>query len=121
MDLKSIMFYLSQNGLSVQYIHFDIVYTFEPDTIGYSTLTLYLRDVRCAGSMDPEAVPDHDHKPEDTDQATLAALSEHLFTSIRELSRLTHVSVSVVHQCLIQSLHFRMQPLRWVHHFLTLD
>jgi hypothetical protein len=104
MDLKSIMLYLSQNGLSVQYIHFDIVYTFEPDAIGYSTLTLYLRDVHCAGPMDPEAIPDHDHEPDDTDQAILAALSEQPFTLIRELSRLTHVSMSVVHQCLTQLL-----------------
>jgi hypothetical protein len=47
---------------------------------------LSLRDAHCAGLMDPEAFPDHDHEPDDIDQAILAALSEQSFASIRELS-----------------------------------
>jgi hypothetical protein len=78
-------------------IHLDIVHSLGRDAVGYSILTLYLRDARCVGLMDLEDAPDDGQKPDDSDQAILAALCEQPFASIRELSRLTHVSNSVVH------------------------
>jgi hypothetical protein len=101
MDLRSIVLYLSQKNLSVKGIHLDIVHALEHNAVGYSTVTLYLRDARCAGPMDPEAVPDHDVEPDDIDQAILTALSEQPFASVRELSWLTHVSRPVVHRLLM--------------------
>jgi hypothetical protein len=85
MDLKSIVLYLNQKGLSAKNIHLDIVYTLGLDAVDYSTVTLDLRDARCAGPMDLQAAPDHDHEPDDSDQAIVAALSEQPFASVREL------------------------------------
>jgi hypothetical protein len=78
--------YLNRKSLSTNDIHLDIVHILRPVAIGYSTMTLYLRDARCADPMNPEATPDHDHEPDDTDQSILAALSKQPFASIQKLS-----------------------------------
>jgi hypothetical protein len=62
--------------LSAKDIHNDIVHSLGPDAVGYSILTLYLRDARCVGLMDREEAPDDGQKPDDSDQAILAALCE---------------------------------------------
>jgi hypothetical protein len=70
------MLYLSRKGLSGKDIHSVIVYTLGPDAVGYSTVTLYLRDGHCIGPMDSEAAPDHHDEPGDSDQVMLTVLSE---------------------------------------------
>jgi hypothetical protein len=88
---------LRQKGLSVKDIQLDIVHALGPCLVGYSAVTLFLRDTHCAGPMDSEAAVDHNEKPDHSGQAILAALSEQPFDSILELSRLTDVSKSVIH------------------------
>jgi hypothetical protein len=50
MDLKSIVLYLSRNGLLAKDFHLDIEHTLWSDTMGYSTLRLYLCDAPCAAA-----------------------------------------------------------------------
>jgi hypothetical protein len=88
------VFFLSRKGLSAKDIHLDIVHTLGPDAIGYSTVALDLRDAPCASPMHPEAALDDNHEPDDTDQAILAAFSEHPFASVRKLSQLTRFEVN---------------------------
>jgi hypothetical protein len=75
---------LSLKSLSEKDISLDIVSTLGLDTVGYSTMTLSLRDARCACPMDEEAALDHDHEANDSDQAIFAALSEKPFASVRD-------------------------------------
>jgi hypothetical protein len=91
------VFYLSRKILLAKDIHLDLVHTLEPDAMSFFTVMLYLRGVRCVSPMDLKTAPDHDHEPDNSDQTILAALSEQLFASVRELSRLIHISKSVVH------------------------
>jgi hypothetical protein len=51
------------------------------------------------------------------DQAVLIALADYPFSSVRELSRLTCLPRAMVHRHLTDSLHFRIQHLRWIPHF----
>jgi hypothetical protein len=111
MDLSSIVLYLRRKGLSAKKVHLDIVHTLWSDAVAYSSVTLYLREVHCAGRMDSKALLNHDHEPDDSYQAILTALSEQPFASIPELSRFTQVSKSAVHRPLMQSLHFRVRDL----------
>jgi hypothetical protein len=67
MDLKLIVVYLNRKELSAKNIHFDIVHAVEPDVIYYLTMILYFCDARCADLIDPEAAPDHNHEPDNTD------------------------------------------------------
>jgi hypothetical protein len=71
MDLRSIVLYFSRKGLSAKDIHIDIVHILEPDAVGYSTVTQYLRDMCCTGPMILEAAPDHDYESDDSDQEIL--------------------------------------------------
>jgi hypothetical protein len=57
----------------------------------------------------PEADPDDDHEPGDTNMAILAALSEQPFASIRKLSGLTHICKWGVQRRPLRSLHFRLR------------
>jgi hypothetical protein len=92
MDLRSIVPDLSQKGVLAKDIHFDTVPALGLVAVGYCTVTLCLPDERCAGPMDLEAAPEHDHEPDDSDQAISAALSHQTFASVRELSGFAHVS-----------------------------
>jgi hypothetical protein len=66
-DLRSIVLSLLSKGLSANDIHFDILHSVGPNVVGYSTITLYLREARSATVADPETAPDHDHKSDDSD------------------------------------------------------
>jgi hypothetical protein len=72
--------------LSACEIHDDIVATFGPDAVSYSSVTRYLREARFPPSK-PEPYPaDVQRDLDDSDQAVLAALEDILFGSVRQLS-----------------------------------
>jgi hypothetical protein len=53
-------------------------------------------------------------EPGPVNQAILTALAKYPFSSVRELSRLTCVPGPTVYRHLTDSLHFRIQYLRWI-------
>jgi hypothetical protein len=100
-------------------MHDDIVATFGPDAVLYSSVTWYLREARFPPSI-PEFHPaDFQRDLDDSDQAILAAHEDSPFVSMRQLSRLTHLVSTTVYHCLTQSLGFVARHLRWVSHALS--
>jgi hypothetical protein len=69
-------------------------------------------------AIPPEA-PDVEGSP--VDEAILTTLAEFPFSSLRKLSRRICLPRSTVHWHFTQSLHFTVQHLRWVPHFLTAE
>jgi hypothetical protein len=118
MAQRPIVAYLSLRGMLVCEIRDDIVATLGPDVVSYSSVTRYLREAQFPPSK-PELHPaDVQRDLDDSDQAILAALEDSPFVSVRQLSRLAHLSLTTVYRRLIQSLGFVARHLRWVSHAL---
>jgi hypothetical protein len=74
----------------------------------------YLREAKFPLSTE-EASDTDDRKPiDDADEVTIFALNGSLFASVWQLSRLTHLSPTIVYRRLTQSLRFRERHLRLV-------
>jgi hypothetical protein len=58
-------------------------------------------------------------EPGSVDSAILTALADYPFSSVREFSRLTCLPRSTVCRHLTDSLHFRIQHLRWIPRLLN--
>jgi hypothetical protein len=119
MDQCLIVLYLHKKGLSPKEIHEDLVPTLGPDAKAYRTVARYVHDAKCT-LLKVTSPPDRiSHQPDESDQAILLALEEQPFSSVRELSRATHLSRMTVYHRLTGPLNFRVRHLRWVHHFLS--
>jgi hypothetical protein len=100
--------------MSAREIHDDIVATLGPDAVSYSSVTRYLREARFPPSK-PEPHPvDSQRDLDDSNQVFLVALEDHTFASVRQPSRLTHLSSTTVYCRLTQLLGFVAHHLRWV-------
>jgi hypothetical protein len=99
-------------------IHDDIVAALGPDAVPYSSVTRYLREARFPPSKPDPHPADVQKYLDDSDQIILAALEDSLFASVRQLSRLTHLPLTIVYRSLTQSLGFVARHLRWVPHAL---
>jgi hypothetical protein len=56
---------------------------------------------------------------DNVDEAILSVLNENPFTSVRKLSRLTHLPLTTVYRRLTSSLEFTARHLRWMLHTLS--
>jgi hypothetical protein len=114
-----IVAYVSLKVMLAREIHEVIVATLWPDAVPYSSVTRYLREARFPPSK-PEPHPADVQKDlDDSDQVRQAALEDSPFTSVRQLSRLTHLPSNAVYCCFTQSLGFLAHHLRWVPHALS--
>jgi hypothetical protein len=105
--------------MSAREIHDDIVATFGPNAVSYSSVTRYLREAQFPPSK-PEPHPaDIQRDLDDSDQGILAALEDSPFASVRQISRLTHSPSVTVYRRLPQSLGFMAPHLQWVPHALS--
>ena len=121
MDQKSIVLYLRMKGMSLEDIHSDLVTTLGTDAVAYTTVTKYARSASFVPKKDGPPNEPTNVEPDLVGHAILAALAEHPFSSVRELSRRTCLPRSTVHRHLTHSLGFRVRHLRWVPHFLTAE
>jgi hypothetical protein len=119
MDQRSIVLYLARKKLSALDIYTDLVQTLGPDAVSYPSVTRFLRDAKCTLPNPPATFSDEMPGSDDSDEAILLALTEQPFASIRQLSRLTHLSRTTVYRRLTQSLGFHVRHLRWVPHRLS--
>jgi hypothetical protein len=83
--------YLSLKGMSVREIHDDIVITFGPDAVSYSSVqfssvTHYLREARFSPSKLEPHPADVQRYLDDSNQTILTALEDSPFASVRQLS-----------------------------------
>jgi hypothetical protein len=119
MTQRPIVAYLSLKRMLAREIHDDIVATLRPNAVSYSSVTRQLREVRFPPSK-PEPHPaDVQRDLDDSDRATLAAIEDIAFASVRQLSRLTHLPSTTVYRRLTQLLGFVARHLRWVLHALS--
>jgi hypothetical protein len=119
MTQRPIVTYLSLKVMLTREIHDDIVATLGPDAVSYSSVTRYLREARLPPSKPGPHPTDIQRDLDDSDQAIFAALEGSLYTSVRQLSRLTHLLSTAVSRCLTQSMGFVARHLRCVPHALS--
>jgi hypothetical protein len=121
MDQRLIVSYLNRKGLTVQIIHTDLVATLSEEAINYSTVTDYLRAPliipRDATAFSAAISPHID----DLDDAIRRALEELPFSSVRQISRATHLHKTTVYRRLYEKLRFTPRHLRWVPHIPSDD
>jgi hypothetical protein len=95
MDQQSIVMYLSLKDLNAIEIHNDLVATLKGEARFYGTVTYYLRKPSFSSPKTPQ--PSESSAPifNESDEATLLALSEKPFASVRQLARRTHLHPSM--------------------------
>jgi hypothetical protein len=113
MDQRSIVLYLNRKGLAAQVSHDDFVATLREEAIAYSVVTNYLRAARiipCDATSFSAAKSPH---IDESDETILRALEELPFSSIRQLSRVTHLPKTMVYMRLSQKFGLTAHHLRW--------
>jgi hypothetical protein len=121
MDQKALVFYLHMRGMPLHAIHEDLVRVRVPgeNAVAYSTVTKYVRSEKFPPTNDGPPSQLMIVEPSPVDQAISPALPDYPLSSVQELSRLGRLSRTAVHRHLTDSLHFRIQHLRWILHSLN--
>jgi hypothetical protein len=114
MDQKSIVLYLNRKSGMTQVIHDDLVATLGEAAIAYSTVTKYLREAQTGRDDAMSSSDEISHHIDDSDEAILKALEELPFSSVRQLSRATHIPAITVYRRFSEKLGFTARHLRWV-------
>jgi hypothetical protein len=84
-------------------IHNDIAAMLGSNIVGESTATSYFREVKFPLSAGEASGADNRKPINDTNESTLSDLNESLFTSVRQLSRFTHLRPTIVYRHPAQS------------------
>jgi hypothetical protein len=116
MDQRSICLFLDRQGFSASDIHGQFVSVFGSDAIAYSTVTKYLRWMRCIADKE---VTWKLESPNVVDQTIPAALDEHTFSSVRDLTKRTCILPTTVWRWLTNSIGSVVKHLRSVSHKLN--
>jgi hypothetical protein len=116
MDQKAIAPYLHMRGMSLDAIHEDLVRmrVLGENAVAYSTVTKSVCSEKFPPKSDEQPSGPMTVEPDPVDQAILTVFADDPFSSVRELSRLTCLPRFTVHRHLTNSLHFRIQHLRWM-------
>jgi hypothetical protein len=121
MDQKAIVLYLHMRGMSLDAIHDDLMRVLGENAVAYSTVMKYVRSEKFPPTNDGPPSQPMTVEPGPVDQAISTARADYPFSSVRELSRPTCLPRSTVHRHLVDSFHFRIQHLRWIHHLLNAE
>jgi hypothetical protein len=114
MDQKSMILSLQRKGLTSQVIHDDLVATLGAEATAYNTVTKYLRAAQIIPRDSTLLSDTTSLHINESDKAILRALEEFLFSSVRQLSRATHLPITTVYRRLSSKLGFTPRLLRWV-------
>jgi hypothetical protein len=119
MDIESITLYLNKKHFSAVAIHAEINSVLEEGTVGYSTVTRYLRKQSFANTshLAPE---EPDLGAADTiDNTVLQALDEQHFASFRQIAKRTLIPMSTVWYCLVNNMTSKLKHCKWILHRLS--
>jgi hypothetical protein len=118
-DHRLILMYLSLKGLNTVEIHSDLVATFKGDVKSYSTVTYSLRRPSFSSPKSPH--PSESPAPifNESDEATLLALSQAPFASVPQLARRIDPHHSTIYDHPTHKLRFIVRYLRCVPHLLS--
>jgi hypothetical protein len=109
MDFESITLYLNKKHLSAVAIHAEINSVLGEGTIGYSTVSRYLRKQSFANAshLAPE---EPDLGAADTiDNAILQALDKQAFASLRQIAKRTVIPMLTVRYCLVNKMTYKLK------------
>jgi hypothetical protein len=87
--------------------------------LGYSIVTRWLPEVQLDQFSETAVDFTEDAEVDEIDEAILSALEVQLFSSVRDIARLTCLAHSTVHWHLTRSLGFLVRHLRWIPHVST--
>jgi hypothetical protein len=98
MDQKSIVLYLNRKGWTARVIHDDLVATLGEEAMEYSMVTKSLHEAQT--SPDDTTSLSNATSPhiDELDEVLLRTLEELPFSSVRQLSRATHLPVTTVYR-----------------------
>jgi hypothetical protein len=121
MDQHLITLYLFMRGLSAKAIHQKHVRTLGAGAIAYPTVRWYLRGAKLLAQS--KGAPDEPGvtRTDSVDATILKALTNNPFSSVRELSRLTCLSRSILHRRLTESFGFTVRHLHRIPRWLSDD
>jgi hypothetical protein len=108
MDQKVIALCLHMRGMSLDAIHEDLMRVLRENAVAYSTVTKYARSEKFPPKNDGLPSQPMTVEPSPVDQAISTAPADDPSSSVRELSRLTCLPRSTVHEHLTDSLYFRI-------------
>jgi hypothetical protein len=108
-------------GLSLDAIREDLMPVLGENAVAYSMVTKYVRSEKFAPKNDGPPSEAMTVEPGPVDQAILIVLPGDPFSSVRELSQLICLPRSTVQRRLTDSLHVRIQHLRWIVRLLNLE
>jgi hypothetical protein len=100
-------------------IHKDIEATFGQNAIGYSTVTRYLRDTQVTHDSESTPTSIEEECQRLIDKATLLALAEEPFPSVRRIASKALIPGTAVYPHLVGPLGMIVKDVRWVIHWLS--
>jgi hypothetical protein len=118
---REVVEYLHRKGPKPKAIYVDLVGTLGAEAVSHSTVTRWLRETRFTSNTQGLMFSESETHRDECDEAILSALQEYPFSSVRALSRVTHLSRTSVHRHLTQSLGYVRRHLHWVPHSLSAD
>jgi hypothetical protein len=118
-DLRIICLHLHQKDMGAVDSHRNIEATLDPDAIGHSTVTKYLREVQVTHGSGPTPISIEDKCQGLIDKAILLALAEDSFASIRRIASKTLIQGTTVYRHLVGLLGMTMKHLPWLPHRLS--
>jgi hypothetical protein len=114
MDLKSVMLYLNNKHLSAVVIHAEINIVLGEDTIGYSTVTRYLRKQSFANALHL-APEEPDLGAADTiGNVVLQTFDEQPFVLLRQIPKRTLIRTSTVQCRLVNKMTYKLKHCKSV-------
>jgi hypothetical protein len=97
MGQKAVMLYLHMRGILLDAIHEDLMRVLGNNAVASSTVTKYIHSEKFPPKKDGPPSDPMSVEPGPVEQAILTALADYPFSSVRELSRLTSLPRSAVH------------------------
>jgi hypothetical protein len=94
MGQKSIVLDLNRKGWMARVIHDDLVATLREEALAYITVTKYLREAQISPGNTIQLSDVTSLHIDDSDETILRALEQLPFSSVRMLSRATHLPVT---------------------------
>jgi hypothetical protein len=119
MDLESITLYLHRKHLGTVAISTEINSVLRPGTVGYLTITRYLRKQSFLDSSSVAADEREIEGPDAIDNATHHTLDEQPFASFFQFAKRILISMSIVRYHLVIKMAYKLKHCKWVPHRLS--
>jgi hypothetical protein len=114
MDLESITLSLAMKYLGALEIHAEINSVLGQDTVGYSTITRYLRKRSFPHSSESGEEEPEIGSCDPIDRVILQALNEQPFASLRQLAKRILIPVTTIRYYLVDRMWYKIKHYKWL-------